>query len=275
MALGCPPPATHEPRRIPERPPVRVAPAFRPRRDDVITVGLNDFGELTGDRFATGIRVPPLVGPTYRVLAAVAELGEGDEVVGLRQFASLASYVADDDTPPIYPEIRPIQTSGWRFPDTAPIRWTVTSEPLACFFNLQGPHDQDSFIFRDCSGPALVYETATIPAIPPLPGYLGLTAYAPPPIRGQVIDLYRDIRFPEQQNQFLAVRLPIDRPTRVRVYVDVQQTDIATRFIPDLTSDTAGQLAFAQGLVVEDQFLQLFPDAIVHAVGAALIVDRH
>ncbi|MGH2998476.1 MAG: hypothetical protein ACRDNM_04170 [Gaiellaceae bacterium] len=253
-----------------------------PTRQEVISVGFDDFLELTGTPpFSTGLRVPPFVGPTYRFLACTADLNFGDEVVGLRQFAEIAAYILEGgEVPPpapVYPEKRPIVTSGWHFVDTAPMTWTVTFEPLANFVRRRGPFDQTSFILRETTGPALVYETAAFPAFPLLPGYLGLSAYTPPAMRGIKQYSLRDIRFPIQQNEVFAIRRPITTPTRVRVYVDVQQTNPATRNAPDFsTSLSAQQLFFvAGGMVPEEQFLQDFPTAVVHAVGAALIYDRN
>lgn len=247
------------------------------RRQETITTGFDDFVETLGaPPYATGLRVPPLVGPLYRFLACTADLTVGDEIVGMRQFASIAEYVPQGEAPaPVYAEIRPIVTAGWRLPDVAPLTWIVTFEPLATWVSTSGPFDQDSFVFRDTTGPALVYETAAFPVLPPLPGYLGLSAYTPPPRRGQTVALLRDIRFPQQQNEFLAIRRPITTPTRVRVYVETEQSDADTRFVPDFaTSLSAQQLAFVDGMVPEERFLQDFPAAILHAVGASLIFDR-
>jgi len=253
---------------------------MRVRRQETISTGFDDFLELLGaPPYSTGLRVPPLVGPSYRFLACVADLTVGDELVGMRQFASIAEYVPEPgEAPPpapVYPEIRPIVTPGWRPPDISPITWIVTAEPLVNFHRIQGPFDQDSFIFLDTTGPALVYQTATFPALPPLPGYLGLSSYAPPPRRGQTISLLRDIRFPQQQNEFFAIRRPITRPTRIRVYVETSQTDPDTRFVPDFsTSLSTAQLSFVNGMVPEELFAQDFTDYVLHAVGASLIIDR-
>lgn len=254
----------------------------RPKRSEVTSVGFDDFVETLGALpYATGLRVPPLVGPTYRFLACVADLTSGDEVVGLRQYATIAEYVlASGEAPPpapAYPEVRPIVTPGWRFSDTPPITWIVTAQPLTNFRRQSGPFDQDSFIFRDTTGPALVYESATFPALPPLPGYLGLDSYTPPPRLGKQIALLRDIRFPQQQNEFFALRLPINRPMRIRVYVECEQTDPGTRLLPNFAdggSLDANQLFFVNGMVPEERFLQDFRDAVLHTVGASLIFDR-
>lgn len=253
-------------------------------RQEVISVGFDDLLELTTpDPYSTGLRVPPLAAgvPFYRFLACVADLSEGDEVIGLRQFAEMAEYELESgESPPpapVYAERRPIVTSGWHFADTAPMAWTITFERLTNFYRRTGPFDQTSFLQYDTTGPALVYDTAAFPVFPTLPGYLGLSAYTPPAIRGTVLYELKDIRFPIQQNEFFAIRQPIVGPMRVRVYVDVQQTDPGTRFIPDFaTSLSAQQLFFAGGAMTpEEQFLQAFPNAIVHSVGAALIFDRN
>jgi hypothetical protein len=253
---------------------------MRRTREESISVGFDDFLQLTGaPPFSTGLRVPPLVGPTYRFLAAMADLTVGDELVGMRQFAEIASYqLQGGESPapaPAYPEKRPIVTPGWHFVDTAPITWTLTTEPLANFVRTRGPFDQVSFLQRDTTGPALVYQSAAFPAFPPLPGYLGLSAYTPPAMKGIKRYVWKDIRYPEQQNEFFAIRTPIEWPTRVRVYVDVQQTNPSTRFAPDFAASlTAQELFFVTGMVPEERFLQTFPDAIMHTVGAAIVYDR-
>jgi hypothetical protein len=256
-------------------------PSRRRARDEAITVGFDDFLATLGEPpFSTGIRVPPVVGPTYRILAARADLTTGDRVIGLRQFWSIAQYIlsADGESPPpapAYPEWRPVVAPGWRFVDIDPPTWRVTLEPLANFSRPKGPFDQDSFLQRDTTGPALVYETAAFPVLPPLPGYLGLSAYTPPPIRGQTVELLRDIRFPQAQHEFFALAIPIDHPTTVRLYVDIQQTNPQTRSkVNFATSLSAQQLFFVSGLVPEERFLQDFPNAIVHAAGGSLLFDR-
>jgi hypothetical protein len=257
--------------------------AIRRNRFEACTTGFDDFAQLTGQPpVATGLRVPSLVGPTYRFLVAVVDLTVGDELVGMRQFAEIASYAlepGEDSSPPpapVYPEKRPIVTAGWHFFDTAPIVWTLTFEPIANFVRRAGPFDQLSFLLNDTTGPALVYETAAFPAFPLLPGYLGLSAYTPPVMRGIKEYQWKDIRFPQQQNEFFAIRRPMHAPTRVRLYVDAQQTDPSNRFQPDLTTLSPPALfGFGTGIVPEERFLQLFPtSAVLHAVGGALLYDR-
>jgi hypothetical protein len=247
-------------------------------REEVISVGFDDLLQLTGaGPYATGLRVPPLVGPTYRFLCCVADLTDGDTLTGLRLFGEIASYVmAAAPAAPVYPEKRPIVTSGWKFSDVPLITWTLTFEPLANFVRRAGPFDQTSFLQRDTTGPALVYETAAFPAFPLLPGYLGLSAYTPPVMRGVKQMQWKDIRFPEQQNEFFAVRRPMTGPTRARLYADCAQTDPAHRVAPDFrTLLSAAQLFFVGGgMVPEEQFLQDFPDAVMHSVGGALVFDR-
>jgi hypothetical protein len=248
---------------------------MRTQRLEACSVGFDDFVQLTGGPpVATGLRVPPLVGPTYRFLAATVDLTVGDTVVGLRQFASIASYPVLAGG--VYPEWRPIVTPGWRFIDCQPLTWSVTFEPLVNFVRRRGAFDQESFISRDTSGPALVYETAAFPAFPLLPGYLGLSAYTPPAMRGHKQYELKDVRFPQRQNEFFALRWPVSSPTRVRVYVDAQQSNPATRRKPNFgVSLPAADLFFAPGAIVpEELFLQDFPDAILHAVGAAVLIDR-
>jgi len=261
-------------------PPTPVYPRRR-RRDEAISVGFDDFLSTLGVLpFSTGLRVPPLFGPTYRFLCAVVDLTTGDRLTGLRQFWSIADYIAtgggaEPPPAPVYAEVRPVVTPGWRFADIGAPIWTLTFQGLSNFNRVaQGPFDQESFLQFDTTGPALVYESAAFPVLPPLPGYLGLSAYTPPPMRGNTVELYRDIRFPQQQNEFFAFDYAFRNPTRVRLYCDIQQHN--PQNTPPIIAQNPAQpsLFFACGVVPEEQFLQLFPAAVVHAVGGALLYDE-
>lgn len=250
------------------------------RRKESISTGFSSFLSLTGlPPFVTGLEVPPLTGVTFRFLCAVADLTLGDSLVGMRQFATIgfAQLQSGEEPPPApaYQIFQEVESESWHFSDVQPPRWIVTAEPLTNFVRQSGPFDQDSFIFRDTTGPALVYETATFPALPPLPGYLGLSSYTPPPRRGQTIALLRDVRYPLRQSEFFAIRFPILNPTRIRVYVECEQTNPSTRFQPDFaTLLSAQQLFFVNsGMVPEEDFIALFPGAILQSVGASLILE--
>jgi hypothetical protein len=238
-------------------------------RSEVTAAGFDDFRQLvaTGSVTdplagpdATGIRIPPAAVPAaYRILLCVLDLDIGDTLIGIRQGMEIGGIVSSSDDsgtplPPLYPEIRPVETFGWHFIDGAWV-WTLTSEPLAPPYRRTGPFDQDSFNFEDAGASALVYATAHFPAVPLLPGYLGLDAYTPPGMRGKKIVTARDIRWPFDEDQSNAeLWIPVRRPTRFRLYCDVKQTDPEIRNAP--TIGTSTDVRQVEGLVPEEEFLQ-------------------
>jgi hypothetical protein len=244
-------------------------PRWHDERNELTAAGFDDFRQLAVSGSAddpiamparTGLRVPPkAVGQAYRFLLAAADLDVGDTLVGLRQgleIGAMIGNVGDGGAilPPIYPLVRPVVTYNFRFVDGAQI-WTLTSEPLAPFVRQPGPWDQDSFVFRDAGSSALVYATASFPALPLLPGYLGLSAYTPPAMLGTKVIVARDIRWPfdeSQSNQELWQ--PVDRPTRYRLYCDVLQTNPLTRNSPNLGGGT--DVRQVTGLTPETEFVQ-------------------
>lgn len=221
---------------------------------------------------SVGLRVPVLAGVRYLFLGARADLDPGDAVVGYRLLATQG--FADNgsseapDVAPLLPFERPIEAPQWHPPDGF-ISWHLMGEPKAPAGAWRaGPLDQESFVFEDSSTPALLYETATIPSPAAAPGYLGLTAYAPPVMRGTSILTLRDLRAPWHKPA--KMRFEIDRPTTIRFYIAVRQTDPSTRLTLALDpSDFT-----VNGLTDEDNFAQAFPGYVYWRVGVGLIVER-
>jgi hypothetical protein len=92
-------------------------------------------------------------------------------------------------------------------------------------------------------------------------------------MRGTVVRTYRDLRNPWHRVNLEELRIPITKPTKVRVYIDVLQTNPATRHVPILTPST--NVFFTNALRKEDDALQLFPSALRYwAVGCALGIER-
>lgn len=251
----------------------------RDRRDVIETAsfGFDDFlagvgGDPSASASSVGLRVPAHAGVRYLFLGARADLDNGDAIVGYRQLATQGfANNGSVDTPnnaPFLPFERPIRTPQWHPPDGF-ISWHLTSEPKkpagAWRANLL---DQDSFVFEDSSTPALVYETAGFPGSPSAPGYLGLNAYTPPAMLGTSVLTLRDVRAPWDEPT--AMRFEVNRPTTVRFYISVLQTDPSTRLEIDLDpSDFT-----IAGLVPEDNFAQAFPLYQYWRVGVGLLVER-
>ncbi|HZU82017.1 MAG TPA: hypothetical protein VE987_03825 [Polyangiaceae bacterium] len=262
------------------------------RREEITAQGFDDFRQLLvpgtgsdplGWPGSTGLRVPSFAATTaYRFLLAAADLDDGDMVVGIRQgleIGAIAASVAEgsgNPVPPMYAEIRPVVTYNWRFADAA-WAWTLTRQPLSSWQYTPGPNDSDSFAFEDSLTPALLYASANFPVAPVFPGYLGLSAYTPPAIRGNKVLVARDIRWPfdsPQANEELWI--PVHRPERWRLYCDVFQTAGETQTFANGTD-----VRQITGLVPEEEFLFFINAASGIALGPTvwrvhgrLIVDR-
>jgi hypothetical protein len=257
-------------------------------RQEVTARGFDDFkqGAIAGGSadplagpYSTGIRIPPApLDVAYRVLCGVAELDAGDMIVGIRQgieIGAILGEVDDSGNPiaPMWPEIRPVTTYNWRFIDSA-WAWTLTREPLSRFPYRSGPNDRDTFAFRDCSGSALVYETAAFPAVPIYPGYIGLDGYTPPAMRGQKVLTAYDLRWPfdsDQSNEELWI--PVHRPERWRLYCDVLQTNPGTRNDPPNWGGT--DVRQIQGIVPEDEFLSFCLNAVDDLAAGPFVWRAH
>lgn len=221
---------------------------------------------------SVGLRVPALAGVWYLFLGARADLDPGDAIVSYRQLATIAQLKNNTpDTPllaPLIPVERHIEAPQWHPPDGF-ISWHLTTQPKAQAGPWRGgPLDQESFMFEDSSTPALLYQTATIPALPPAPGYLGLNAYTPPAMRGVSILTLRDLRAPWHRPA--RMRYVIDRPTVVRFYIAVFQTNPDAREEIEITpSDFT-----IEGLEREDNFVQALVDYQYWRVGVSLGIER-
>jgi hypothetical protein len=244
---------------------------------ETASFGFDDYlagvgGDPSLSASSVGLRVPALAGVRYLFLGARADLDPGDAVVGYRQLLTIGFAANGNvDTPndaPLYPFERPVETPEWHPPDGF-VSWHIMGEPKAPAGAWRaGPIDQESFVFEDASTPALLYETATIPSPAAAPGYLGLTAYVPPVMKGTSILTLRDIR--TRWDKPAAMRFEIERPTTIRAYAAVLQTNPGTRFSIELTASDF----LVNGLAPEDNFAQAFPDYLYWRVAFSLIVER-
>lgn len=245
---------------------------------ETVSFGFDDFlqtvgGDPTGGASGFGLRVPALPGVRYLFIGARADLDAGDAVVGFRQFASLGFAANNDEndptSPPLTPIERPIWTPQWHPPDGF-ASWHLMAEPKApAGPRAVGPWDQESFVFEDSNAPALLYETAAFAGGATAPGYLGLTGYTPPVMRGTSLVTLRDMR--GEWKDISPLRYEVQRPTTVRFYVSVLQTDPTNRFVADLDpSDFT-----IAGLTEEDNYAQAFPrDYVYWRVAVSLLVER-
>jgi hypothetical protein len=251
------------------------------RERDVLetaSFGFDDYlagvgGDPSGSASSIGLRVPALAGVRYLFLGARADLDPGDAIVGYRQLSTIGyADNGDSDAPtvaPLLPFERPIETAQWHPPDGF-LSWHLTTQPKPQAGALRaGPLDQESFVFEDSSTPALLYESATIPPSAAAPGYLGLTAYAPPVMRGTSILTLRDMRAPWGRAPE-PMRFEIDRPTTVRFYIAVLQTNPDTRLAIDLSPTDFT----VNGLTPEDNFAQAFDLYQYWRVGVGLLIER-
>jgi hypothetical protein len=260
------------------------------RRSEVWSVGFDDGLQLIGgDQGLTpnwsGLLVPDFAAfPFYLFLTAAVDLEQGDEVFGIRQYLELGApfFGGAGSTPPVSTQVLEVTTPMWHgFPDGFAM-WILTFDGGKRGMRY-GPFDGppagpvSTFKFEDSDGPALVYESATIPpmGVATRPGYLGLTAYAPPLILGVSQIALRDVRFAWRLEPVYSMRLVVNARTRVRLYCLLKQTDTSgesTRFIPSIPT------ASWQGLCPEDRFVQATIAAgsapRYNRVGGAIITDK-
>jgi hypothetical protein len=234
-------------------------------RHDYASAGFDDFlANLGGHN--TGLRVPSqAVGAVshkpldYLFLLQAVDVEPDQSIVGVAPLLTIAApqTVSESDAP-LYPYEVAVSSPLWRFPD-AFSHWFLTVEgkpppgaPTAT--NGTQPADSDSFVFRDASTSALVYETVHFPVAPAVPGYLGLDDYTAPPVQGSVFLEFRDLRGPwTDVNTFRAARWRWNHSVRVRFYLRLRQTDPATRL--KLPLDTTIFAAFPGSFAPEDGYL--------------------
>lgn len=258
---------------------------------ELASTGIDEFlGIIGSDPFGStswvGLRVPTLATATiatangtnipaarYLFAAANFSVGEGAmaRIIGYRQLVTIGTTQTEGGTGQKRAIEQLVSSPFWHFPDgdvSFHIR-SVRGVPL----RTPGPTDRRSFKFRRSDGPALLYETATVPA-----GglYVNLTAYRPPNAGrpwGEPLEAHQGV-FYDQRTQWLthgawnALDLEVEGPDIVTAFVSVCQTNPSGR--PVITPPTP---FFPGGLSAEEQFLLNFPSAIYWRVGMSLIVE--
>jgi hypothetical protein len=260
---------------------MRTSRANQTRKVEVASSGFDDFAQLApadpgGTPTATPVRIPTLAGVQYSILLAVADVFQGDHVTAIRtglDIGAAVSAVVEDSPPPYYARKRPIVSPTFRFSDGG-YSFILTSENKPYREYVAGPWDQESFVFDDCDGPAVLYESAAFPGVKTAPGYLGLNGYTPAPMRGTVELMMRDMREPWALGRAHMMDLRYTSTTRLRLYCFVEQTNPDTRPIADTPSTFPLPLIGAPtGLMPEDNFLLMVPGAQYFAAYGAIVVE--
>jgi hypothetical protein len=272
----------------------------RVRRFEIASYGVDETRQLRGTSpFGgspwLGLRVPtkntasltPAGQPrgSFRYLfnGASFSVGPGSKarIVGYRQYHEIGFLVTDGSG--VRAITLPVTTPGWAFPD-ATVSWhfRLLGNPNASGLPLFTPAPQNgqNLIKGWATGPALLYQTITLPAGDPY--YVDLTAYVPPnggrpfgrpipnhPQAGTILGLSTDWASPDAWG---SLDVEVSGPETVAALISVAQTD--TTSYPPLPFTPA---AAGVGVTPEDAFLANAIAGGSHAiqwrVGVALIVE--
>ena len=255
---------------------------------EINTTGVDEtLQNLGGDPFggstSVGLRVPTLATPDansrYLFLGASFSLGEGSHatILGWRQLETIGAVVTAGgaETAERFVEME-VTSPTFRLPDgNVSYHLQRLGPPNARGWPqipASNTTDLRNFVRRWADGPALLYETYTIPAGNQF--YVDLTAYTPPgrgqpwgePV-GQLGTVY-DLRTPwRTHGAWHALGIPVEGPGTFAMFISVRQSAGATG-----TGVTP-----LPGCMCEEQFLNSFgasPGGVVYwRVGCSLIVD--
>ena len=275
------------------------------RRIEIPTTGTDEFLQVVGsDPFGSeshvGLRVPALStlalstlngSPQWRnrylFAAASYSIGEGSmgRIIGYRQMVTIGTTVNVGGEGPV--ALRAVEqevlSPFWHFPDanlSFHLRRLGPPDHQGFPKNTPGPSDARNFHWRTSTGPALLYETATLA---PLgagvdPFYVHLTGYTPPnagkpwgtPLSDGHQGTFTDLRTQHRTHgAWHSLDIEGEGPDTITAFVSVAQTDPATRLALPASTPTF----FAGGLSVEEQFLLNYPDALYWRVEFSLIVE--
>jgi len=284
---------------FPKRPPKHFPnpTILQPRRRvELISSGVDEALQgLGGDPYGgtswVGLRVPALVtvGVENRFLFQLCSL-EIPEAInvwvrGFRQAWSLGERQVVVDPASVRVVEQWVEDPFFKLPD-GNISWHMrllgpNEPPLVIPGFIPDPAfgpPNRNFAWENASGPALLFQTATVPA-----GgfYTALTAYTPPnagrplgvPLTselGTFYDLKTSWRDPQAWH---ALDIHVEGPCRIAFYASVQQSDPTTRTelaTPRLDVPTE---FYPDGLSREEQFLKNFVNATIWRVAGALVVE--
>lgn len=272
----------------------------RTRRIEIASYGVDETRQLSGTSpFGgsawVGLRVPTLATAaltpagqprrSFRYLfnGASFSIGAGvkAKVVGYRQYHEIGFLVTDGSG--VRAITLPVTTPGWAFPD-ATVSWHFrllgppNAQGLPSF--TPAPQNGQNLIKGWATGPALLYQTITLPAADPY--YVDLTAYVPPnggrpfgrpltdhPQASNLLGLATDWRTPDAWG---SLDVDVSGPDTVAALISVAQTDPTTYPALPFTAAQAGI-----GVSPEDAFLANAILGSAHAiqwrVGVSLIVE--
>jgi hypothetical protein len=277
------------------------------RRIEIPTTGIDEALQLVGsDPFGgmswVGLRVPFL--PTeavanangetpqwenrYVFVAATYSVGEGEvgRIIGYRQMVTIGAKlpIPAQEGPPVDSRVveQLVTSPFWHFPDGG-VSWHIRRLGPP---NAQGlpartpaPGDLRSFAHRWSDTPALLYDTATVPAGDPF--YVDLTAYKPPnggqpygePLSDGHQGTFLDQRIPwVEAHAWSSLDIEVEGPDTIALIVTVAQTDPNSPLRPIPSIPTAPNL-YPAGLSSEEQFLLNFPTAQYWRIAGSLIVE--
>lgn len=254
---------------------------------EIATTGIDEqLQNLSGDPFggstSVGLRVPTLATPDkdsrYLFLGASFSLGEGHhaKILGWRELATLGAVTtaASEEGPERFVEME-ITSPTFRLPDgNISYHLHRLGPPNARGWPqipASNTTDLRSFVRRWADGPALLYESYTIPAGNQF--YVDITSYTPPnrgqpwgePV-GQLGTMY-DLRTPWREDMsWHALGIEVEGPGTFAMFISVRQGAGVSGVTP------AVGVGFPS-CMCEEQFLAAFPGAIYWRVGCSLVVD--
>jgi hypothetical protein len=276
------------------------------RRFEVSSYGVDETRQLSGTSpyggsAWLGLRVPTLSTASltppgrargnfrYLFNGAAFSVGAGSRarIIGYRQYHEIGFLVPVDPRDRIAGGVRaitlPVTTPGWAFPD-ATVSWhfRVLGDPNAQGLPLFTPAPQNGQNLAKGfkMGPALLYQTITLPAGDPY--YVDLTAYTPPnggqpfgrpltdhPQSSTILGLATDWRTPDAWG---SLDVEVRGPETVAAFISVAQTDPSSYPALPFTPANAGV-----GITPEDAFLAnalaASGAAIQWRVGVSMIVE--
>jgi hypothetical protein len=268
------------------------------RRIEIPTTGIDEFFQIIGsDPFGStsyvGLRVPTRPTATladdngtnifanrYLFTGAAYSVSDGSigRIVGYRQLVTIgATQTVGEGSAAQVREVEQLVTSPfWHFADanvSFHLRRLGPPGSQGVPANTPGPTDLRCFKFRRSDGPALLYETATVP----LGYYVNLTAYTPPnagqPYGTPLSDGHQGT-FYDQRTEWRthgawhSLDVEVEGPDTIVAFISVAQTDPASRPVY-----TPPGTFFPNGLSDEEQFLLNNPTARYWRVGFSLIVE--
>lgn len=252
------------------------------------TVGADPYGRQAD----VGLRVPALVLPgttRYLFLLSLFSVARGKtaRLRGYRQLVKLGANAGTGE--PV--NYRPVEfnvTDPQFHPPGGNISWHLQDLGVKGANGIPGIDPKqappipelDNFAWRMSTSPALLFETATIPAGNAY--YISMTAYTPPngglPYGVGLLDggfsTFYDLRTPWQASQaWHSLDVELVGPRTVALFASVKQTNPSETPNYALPEINGGATGYGSGISPEEAFLVNFPLANYWRVGGSLVVD--